>query len=213
MDDLVAIVLGFVLTTGVGGWWASRLQARSWAQQNEVRLREKELDRAGGTCSSVMSLLDTRLYRMKRLLEAAAPDGAIDPSELELRRKEYVKVLFEWNDRLNTNLSLVGSHFGEDARTDLERLYGKFQQVGRDIEDVIRRAPAAEALPSGAGELAEQFEGREPGSLNDQVYQFGLILMGQLRDGKVGRAAPNLPGRLRPDVGPGQGHGTLGVER
>ena len=193
MDDLVAIVLGFVLTAGVGAWRAARLQSRSWAQPNEVRLREEELDRAGGTCSSVMSLLDTRLYRMKRLLEAAAPAGAIDPAELELRRTEYVKVLFEWNDRLNTNLSLVGSHFGEDARADMEQLYGTFQQVGRDIEGVIRRALAGEDSAGDAARVGEQFEGREPGSLNDQVYQFGLTLMGQLRDGKVGRTAPNLP--------------------
>ena len=200
MDDLVAIVLGFLLTTGVGGLWASILQSRSWAQQNEVRLREKELDRAGGTCSNVMSMLDTRLYRMKRLLEAAAPVGAIDPAELELRRTEYVKVLFEWNDRLNTNLSLVGSHFGDDARADLEQLYGKFQRVGRDIEGVIRRALAGEGSAGAAARVAEQFEGREPGSLNDQVYQFGLTLMGRLRDGKVGRTAPNLPERVHHHV-------------
>lgn len=205
MDDLVAIVLGFVLTTGVGGWWASRLQSRSWTQQNEVRLREKELDRAGGTCSGVMSLLDARLYRMKRLLEAAAAANPTELSELEVRRKEYVKVLFEWNDRLNTNLSLVGSHFGEDARADLEQLYGKFQQVGRDIETAVRRALAGEDSNVTAPRVAEQFEGREPGSLNDLVYQFGLTLMGQLRDGKVGRTAPNLPEPRHPLASEGRG--------
>ena len=193
MKDLVTIVLGFVLTTGVGGWWASRLQSRSWLQQNEVRLREKELDRAGATCSSVMSLLDARLYRMKRLLEAAAPVGVVDPTELETRRTEYVKVLFEWNDRLNTNLSLVGSHFGQDARVALDELYIAFQEVGRDIEGVVRRAQAREDSAGDVARIAEQFEGREPGSLNDKVYRFGLLLMGRLRDGTVGRTAPNLP--------------------
>jgi hypothetical protein len=193
VKDLVTIVLGFVLTTGVGGWWASKLQSRSWLQQNEVRLREKELDRAGGTCSSVMSLLDARLYRMKRLLEAAAPVGAVDPTELETRRTEYVKVLFEWNDRLNTNLSLVGSHFGQDARVALDELYSAFQQVGRDIEGIVRRAQAGDDSPSDVARIAEQFEGREPGSLNDTVYRFGLLLTGRLRDGTVGRTAPNLP--------------------
>lgn len=197
MEDLVAIVLGFALTTGLGGWWAYRLQTRSWHQQNEVRLREQELDRAGGTCASMMSLLDQRLYRMQRLLWAATSNagGTIDAAELEKRRQEYVKILFEWNDRLNTNLSLVGSHFGDDARSELELLYEVFKRVGRDVEGVVRAALAGEDTTDRGSTVAEQFEGRDPGSLNDRVYRFGLTLMGQLRDGEVGRHAPNLPQR------------------
>ncbi len=195
MDDLVAIVAGFALTTVLGGWWAYRLQTRSWQQQNELRLREEGLERAGATCASTMSLLDQRLYRMQRLLWAATTDvdGTIDAAELEVRRVEYVKVLFDWNDRLNTNLSLVGSHFGDDARAELELIYEAFKRVGLDVEGVVQAAQAGDDTAGRAATIAEQFEGREPGSLNDGVYRFGLMLMGQLRDGDVGRHAPNLP--------------------
>jgi len=199
VDDLVAIIVGFALTTVLGGWWAYRLQTRSWQQQNELRLREQELERAGDTCASTMSLLDRRLYRMQRLLWAATADvyGTIDDAELEVRRVEYVKVLFDWNDRLNTNLSLVGSHFGDDSRVELELLYEAFKRVGLDVEGVVRAASSGEDTTGRAATIAAQFEGREPGSLNDRVYRFGLTLMGQLRDGDVGRHAPNLPRHTR----------------
>ena len=69
------------LTTIAGGWWAARLQARSWARQNELRLREAEQERAAGACRELTSLLDRRLYRMLRLLSATrrGPDDALTP--------------------------------------------------------------------------------------------------------------------------------------
>ena len=194
VENIIGIAVGFALTTVAGGWWAARLQERSWARQNEVVLRQAEQERAGAACQELMSLLDRRLYRMQRLLWAASPGtgGAVDLDEIDRRRQEYVEVLFAWNDHLNTNLSLVGSHFGDDARAELDRLYEDFKRVGRGVETVVRAARASEDTTATADMVAREFEGREVGSLNDQVYQFGLVLMGQLRDGRVGRNAPDI---------------------
>ena len=134
MENLVGIVVGFALTTVAGGWWAAKLQERSWARQNDVRLRDSENERAGTACQELMSLLDRRLYRMQRLLWAATTSGDEEGQipELERRRQDYVDVLFAWNDRLNTNLSLTGSFFGDDARAYLDQLYEDLEgQVGR----------------------------------------------------------------------------------
>ncbi len=68
IDDVVAIAAGFVLTTLVGGWWAARLQQRSWIRQNDIRMREAESQRAGTACQDLTTLLDKRLFRMQRLL-------------------------------------------------------------------------------------------------------------------------------------------------
>ncbi|TDO45091.1 hypothetical protein EV643_114236 [Kribbella sp. VKM Ac-2527] len=200
MENIVGIVVGFALTTVVGGWWAARLQERSWARQNDVQLRQAEQERAGAACQDLMSLLDRRLYRMQRLLWAAATDrgASLDLDEIERRRKEYVEVLFAWNDRLNTNLSLIGSHFGDEARVYLDRLYEDFKRVGQDVEAVVREARAGEETTRTASDIERKFEGREIGSLNDRVYQFGLMLMGQLRDGRVGQNAPNVSAPRRP---------------
>ena len=186
MESIVGIVVGFALTTLVGGWWAARLQERSWSRQNDVRLREAENERAGAACQELMGLLDRRLFRMQRLVWAAA---AADAPELERRQQEYVDVLFAWNDHLNTNLSLVGALFGDEPRAYLDDLYETFKRVGQRVEDVVRAARAGEDSTELARRVSLEFEGRESGSLNDRVYQFGLMLMGQLRDGRVGRYA------------------------
>ena len=150
MENLVGIIVGFALTTLVGGWWAAKLQERSWARQNDVRLRESANERAGTACQELMSLLDRRLYRMQRLLWAATASGESDGQNLELerRREEYADVLFAWNDRLNTNLSLTGSFFGDEARAYLDQLYEDFKR--RVWAETLKRScvpPDREATP------------------------------------------------------------------
>jgi hypothetical protein len=189
VENIVGIVLGFALTTVAGGWWAARLQERSWVRQNDIRLREAENERAAAACQDLMSLLDRRLYRMQRLLWAA--DGAAGDDEIERRLQVYVDILFAWNDRLNTNLSLVGSYFGDEARAYLDGLYEDYKRVGQGVEAVVRAARAGEATTGIADNVRVEFQGRQAGSLNDRVYQFGLMLMSQLREGQVGRSAPN----------------------
>ena len=104
-------------------------------------------------------------------------------------------MLFAWNDRLNTNLSLTGSFFGDEARAYLDQLYEDFTRVGRDVETIVRSAQSGGDTTQDASRVASEFEGREVGSLNDRVYQFGLLLMSQLREGQVGdmpRTSPSL---------------------
>jgi len=43
METLVPLVVGFVLTTVLGGVLGTYLQRRTWDHQNEARLREEEL--------------------------------------------------------------------------------------------------------------------------------------------------------------------------
>lgn len=193
IDNVLAIVLGFVLTTVVGGWWAARLQERSWARQNDIRLREAESQRAGSACQDVTTLLDKRLFRMQRLLGATTvvANGVVGVDELDKRLRDYDEVVIAWNERLNMNLSLVGSHFGDDARSFLEGLYEDFRRVGLRVEATVRVAKGGGDPAPMVAEITPEFEGRDPGSLNDRVYQFGLMLMSQLREGTVGRYAPN----------------------
>lgn len=193
MDNTIGIVLGFALTTVAGGWWASYLQQRAWKRQNEVRLLEGAIDQARDACQSITSLLDRRLYRMQRLMWAATsqdPDG-LDEAELERRRQDYISVLFEWNDHLNTNLSMIGTYFGGIARDALDQLYEDFRRVGAEVEVLVRAARIGETTTDRAATLASEFEGRHSGSLNDRVYQFGLRVMSQLCEGQVGQAAPD----------------------
>lgn len=184
---------GVRLTTVAGGWWAYYLQQRAWAQQNDVRLLEDAIDRAGAACQHITSLLDRRLYRMQRLTWAAtggSADIAAD-DELERRRQDYVELLYEWHDHLNTNLSLIGTYFGGSARDSLDQLYEDFRRVGVEVQALVRAARSGEDATKRGAALAYEFERRSAGSLNGRVHSFGVTLMGQLREGQVGRAAPD----------------------
>lgn len=192
MAQVVSIAIGFVLTTLVGGWWASRLQERSWDRQNRLRLEEEERERAAEVCRELSALLDKRLYRMRRLYWAIVghAEGRVDSALLEARRKDYDDVLYQWNDALNTNLAVVGSHFGEAARTYLDRLYEHFRRVGNRLEQGLQAVRKGEDL-SDFKRLDSEFEGLEPGSLNSSVYSLVFTMMSQLREGLVGRGAPD----------------------
>jgi hypothetical protein len=194
MKDAATILLGFVLTTLVGGWWAARLQQKSWSQQNDVRLREAAAERAGMVCQELTALMDRRLYRMQGLLWSAMAEP-VDLGELDQRREEYREVLKDWNEKLNMHLSLVGSYFGDAARARLDALYEEFKRVGEGVELAVRAAARGDDVTAVAACVQPELAGRAPGTLNDRVYNFGLVLTGQLRDGEVG---PDAPRHSRP---------------
>ena len=102
-NEIIPLVVGFVLTTVLGGWLGAWLQRRTWDHQNEVQLRQDELRRADDVCHSVSTLLDKRLYRMRRFYFALASDPELPQRSERIQGclKEYEAVLYEWNDSLN----------------------------------------------------------------------------------------------------------------
>jgi hypothetical protein len=193
LAEIISIVVGFVLTTVFGGYWASVLQQRSWERQNDLRLKEDEARRAAEVCHELTQLLDKRLYRMRRLYWATAAfqrDPATEEGLLE-KLRDYDATLYEWNERLNLNLALVGSQFGLAARQFLYQLYEHFRAVGANLERAISGARQGEDTSSLLQSLDGEFEGWQEGSLNNEVYLLGLTMLTQMRDGLVGRSAPD----------------------
>jgi hypothetical protein len=192
-DALVPLVVGFVLTTVLGGALGLYFQNRSWDNQNDARLREDELRRADDVCRVLSSLLDRRLYRMLRLFHAlrADPDSTLSAA-VEERLKDYTAVLFEWNDGLNLNLALVGTYFGDSARSWLDKgIYEDFRDLGLRLETTYRELDVGTRTSTDDAEIERSFA-----ALNHEVYRFGLLMMTRLRDGNVGR---NAPDRAFPD--------------
>src|SRR5215469_5594263 len=188
-NEIIPLVVGFVLTTVLGGLLGTWLQQRTWKRQNEVQLRQDELRHADDVCQQISKLLDKRLYRMRRLYFALAsdPELAERSERIQACLKGYDAVLYEWNDSLNLNLALMGAYFGEGARNWLHfQLYEQFKQAGARLEDYhlrdARSAPAERDL----AEIKAHLD-----LLENQVYQLGVFMMTQLRDGDVGRKAPD----------------------
>lgn len=193
MPELLAIVLGFALTTVAGGWWASRLQQRSWDRQNDVRLIESERLRAAEVSEELSRLLDKRLYRMRRLFWAIQDFGQtqLAVKALDERLADYNDVLYEWNDRLNLNLALIGTYFGPAAREYLLFSYERFRAAGAQLETLTTHVRQGIDVSAQLQTLDREFEGWHADSLNQRNYLLGLATMTQLREGLVGRSAPN----------------------
>lgn len=198
MDQgFINLIIGFLCTSVLGGILGTALQQRSWDHQNETRLRAEEFQQAKKVCKSVSQLLDKRRYRMLRLYYAISGfgEGTFALEVLQQRLRDYDTVLFEWNDRLNMNLALVGTYFGEDARRFLdETIYESFKALGARLEEAYREVQQGStseqsSMTAHMDDLYNQLD-----QINDYVYRLGLFMMVQLRDGKVGQSAP---GQLR----------------
>jgi hypothetical protein len=195
-DNLLPILLGFVLTTVIGGLFASFLQQRSWRYQNAARLREEERQKASDVCQRISSLVDKRLYRMQRLLWAinGRVHGRITPEMLDDRLRDYDEVLFEWNDQLNARLAVVGAYFGKDVRDFLDQVvYEAFSEAGQRLEDLHRRVGNSDAggpVDDGAVDDANAKIAR----LNHLAYQLGLTMMVRVREQRIGSSAPGVLG-------------------
>jgi hypothetical protein len=180
-DEVVLLVVGFALTTVGGGVLGYLLQNRSWSRQHEVTLALAERDAALRVFEELSSLMDARLYRMRRLEDALThPPASADARELAL--SQYREVLFRWNDSLNRNLARVETYFGRAVRTYLEvHVYEGFKALHQDL----MRIHAGGTADGPAGNVAEALQ-----PLSDRIYDLNAAMGELVRGGRVGRHVP-----------------------
>lgn len=200
-DELLPLIIGFLLTTVLGGLLGSWLQRRTWDHQQEVQLREEELRRADEICQRVSKLLDKRLYRMQRVYFGLATKSEVPGRAARIKKsiEEYDVILHKWNDTLNVNLALMGTYFGETARDWLDtQIYENYKQVGGELEDYYQRMTQGTLDEHSLERIKVNLQ-----ALRSQVYRLGVFMMTQLREGNVGRKAPEpvesspSPGQVR----------------
>jgi len=190
-NQALPILLGFVLTTIVGGLFASFLQQRSWHYQNEQRLGEDDINRASNVCHSLSALVDKRSYRMQRLLWAtlAHANGQLARDVLDARLQEYDQVLLEWNDERSARLANVGAYFGRDLRDFLDRVvYEASKDAGENLESLYRASVEGRNSSLDPASVAETRTKLD--DLNSLAYQLSFTMMVRIREGRVGRRAP-----------------------
>ena len=176
-DQVALLMLGFVLTTVLGGLLGYVFQRRAWSHQFEVQRRSAERQAAASALYELSSLLDKRRYRM--LLVYWRLDRH-DHDELEDAVTAYRAVLEEWNDGLNRRLALVATHFGSELRRELDALYEEYREAGRLLEQAIRERRDGEPATDRTA-LAELLE-----RLNLRNYSFAEAGLAALIAGRVG---------------------------
>jgi peptidoglycan hydrolase-like protein with peptidoglycan-binding domain len=186
--DLLPLVVGFLLTSVLGGLLGYLFQRRTWEHQHDMQQRDQERQQALKTFEEVSRLLDRRLYRMRRLYWAARSRalGTSDRAELASALAGYREVLVEWNDNLNRTLALVHTYFGSQVREQLEDdIYEGFATLGRGLDEIVRMVSAAEdkriEVPN-FGYLVNR--------LSRRVYQLNVDMLELLEDDRIGRLAP-----------------------
>src|SRR5215813_8955483 len=187
-QQLLLLVVGFVLTSVLGGLLGYLLQSRAWAHQHDVQRRDEERQQALKTFEEISLLLDRRLYRMRRLYWAARSkaQGVGDEAGLTSARDDYREVLAEWNDNLNRTLALVETYFGSRTRTMLkDEVYGEFVVTGRGLEEIVRMVLAA-----GSERIVVPRFGYRVTRLSRRVYELNVQMLRLLEDESIGRSAP-----------------------
>jgi hypothetical protein len=176
------LVIGFILTTVVGGALGYFFQTRSWRNQRESELREAERAAATRVFEEVSMLLDKRQYRLGQMrYQLSKVDSS---NRIERHLDAYRDVLAAWNERLNRNLALTEGYFGMDVRDDLEfRIYEGFRELGDLMEriyygDLENRTNALALLELGTN------------LMNRFVYDLNAEMIDLIKKGAIGRDAP-----------------------
>ena len=185
-NQIILLLLGFILTTVVGGLLGSYFQNRNWRHQNQVKLIEAERATATKIFESLSSLMDKRVYRMMQL-NWKIRDDSVDVESLEKHMEAYREVLYEWNDNLNRNLALTQNYFGSKIRGKLEgTIYEKFSAIGASLEKGYW-----ERKRSGS---ANDFKKTTLGltNLRGNIYSLNVQMIGLIQRGEVGVFNPDI---------------------
>jgi hypothetical protein len=184
--QIVLLLLGFILTTVVGGLLGSYFQNRNWKHQNRVKLAESERIAATQIFEGISSLMDKRVYRMMQLNWKIRSD-ATDKDILEKQMEMYREVIYDWNDNLNRNLALTQSYFGTKVRSYLEgTIYEKFAAIGASLEKGY-----AERKKTGK---ADEFNKTTLGltNLRNNIYRLNVQMISLIQKSEVGIFNPDI---------------------
>jgi hypothetical protein len=177
LDALVPLLVGFVLTTVVGGFLGVIFQRRLWSHQHDVQVRDLRHDSAMKIFEEVSRLLDRRLYRHKRLYWAFLElkrDGHL-PNDAPERMDDYAQVVRDWNDGVNRNLALVEHFFGRDMRDELDNKVGSLLVRLGQLQESAWRKITDEGEPDAQVDLREQEDLITQAS--NKIYRYNLALL------------------------------------
>jgi tetratricopeptide (TPR) repeat protein len=183
--QVVLLLVGFVLTSVVGGVLGSFFQRRTWNHQHKMQREDEERQQAIKTFEEVSSLLDKRLYRMRMTFWAARQRAAgSDKDELDAALNAYRETLVTWNDNLNRCLALIEAYFGAGVRSEMEEVYEEYASVGRALDQFVRDV-------STGRETGTPPIGRRLQAVSGRVYRLNLRMLDLVKHRRLGESAPS----------------------
>lgn len=170
-DKLTLLVVGFALTTILGGLLGAFLQHRSWRYQWDTESSEKHVSTSRELFQEISRLMDRRLYRVYQFYVWSKRGS--EP-ELKTSLENYRAALTDWNDNINRHLAMLQIYFGQGIREKFDFEVGhKFVRVGELVERYHRRSDEGD-------KALEQSIEKEINDLRGEVYAYNLILLGEI---------------------------------
>jgi hypothetical protein len=109
--DQGLVILGFVLSSLLGGLVAYLFQQLSWRRQAKLDLYGQRYRDGNEFLDRLSSRIDRRYFALKRLLWAVEEDA--EPGKLAARERAYFKTVIEWNNNLRAMHNRVRLVIGE----------------------------------------------------------------------------------------------------
>jgi len=170
-DKLTLLLVGFVLTTILGGLLGALLQHRSWRYKWDTENSEKVISTSRELFQEISRLMDRRLYRVYQFYVWSKRGS--EP-ELKASLENYRAALADCNDNINRHLAMLQIYFGQNIREKFDFEVGhKFVHVGELVEDYYRRSDKDDKA------LERSIE-NEISDLRGEVYNYNLILLGEI---------------------------------
>jgi hypothetical protein len=179
-EDFWKLVVGFALTTIVGGLLTTTYQCGATRLTERQRERNSEIQAATEVFNEVSRHLDRRLYRSRRLLwglsrpTTQTSASSLSAADLQRRRDAYVEAVQEWNENINRTYALTERYFGRGMRVFLE------QDLARGFICVSARLDSQEPEIIGLEHVIDSF--------NPEVYRFNLEMLRRIQEGRIGSA-------------------------
>jgi hypothetical protein len=178
--EITKLILGFVLTTLVGGA-LTFLYERS---QERQRIREQRRIEATKVFESISELMDTRLYKWRQV--AWAVEDGKSAEEIWVKYDDYQKTLREWSFSLNRNRALLCRYFGPEVGQTFE---GEVIYGFKEVQDSLR-----ERLGTNLRERRTTFSQEALNDiadpLNNAIYRLNNQLAEGIRSGDLGSSDP-----------------------
>jgi hypothetical protein len=183
-DQLLLLLIGFVLTTVAGGFLGYWFQSRAWRSQEHARLSQAEREAAKAFFEDLSRVFDRRLHRMRELDAWLSRARAEDEVERSLGR--YREAVDDWNDNLNRMLALAQRYFGQELRDNLDyELMRRFVEAGKRLEERVREY-------RNTGESLSASLTSDLDSLAHEVYFLNVQLIEAIQRGAVGIFHPDV---------------------
>lgn len=110
------LVLGFVLTTVLGGLLTYLFQRLSWKRQATLDLYRERYKEGTEFLERLSSLIDRRYFALQRFIWAL--EEAADEKRLSEREADYFQTVLEWNTSLRSIHNRIRLLIGEEQALD-----------------------------------------------------------------------------------------------